>query len=82
MFVKTLTPDIATGNARYLLYDADGYSVLSGSCVISSVRLPPICYLLEPHDRANVARRHGLEDAGEYGLAESTRHQAHGETGI
>lgn len=66
MYITTLSRDIETGENRVLAYDARGYSLITGTRLISSRRLDAICQLFDPGERATIARLHGLQDAGEF----------------
>ena len=47
MYITTLSPDVDTGENRVLIYDARGYSLITGARLISSQRLEAICYLFD-----------------------------------
>jgi hypothetical protein len=69
MYITALSPDSETGENRLLLYDADGYSLVTGARLVTHRRLDAICYLFDATKRAGIARLHGLQDAGEFGRA-------------
>ena len=64
-----MCPDRRTGEIRILRYDQCGYELIVGDRVEFSRRLEPICYLMDRRRRQRIALFHGLQDAGEYGLA-------------
>lgn len=69
-------PDRCTGARRVLRYDDVGYELIVGDEIAMSRRLEAVCYLVDKPDRERIALIHGLQDAGEFGLARfmSARH--------
>lgn len=70
-----ICPDRSTGESRALRYDENGYELVVGGRTTFHRRLAPVCYLVGRRERERIALLHGLQDAGEFGLAKLIEYQ-------
>lgn len=70
MFEISICPDPTTGQERTLCYDEHGYHVRMRDQVTLCRELDAVCYLVSAQAREHISLIHGLQDAGEFRMAE------------